>query len=136
MVERMTAFQLRLIGYGVAAIAIAILLWRIHAWREGYLERDAAVAAKAALEAAYAEREEQMAKDRAADDKRREALALTLETARATIEKLRANPIKSVVYREKPATNGKCDDPRIGPDYVSVWNDTADAATRAVSGSN
>jgi hypothetical protein len=123
----------RLIGLGVLAIAVGLLLWRITAWRAGFLERDQAVADLAALQTATAEREEQMAKDREADAARRVALSLALENARAAIEILRAHPIVSVVYREKPAKNGKCDDPRIGPDWIGVYNDTADAATRAVS---
>ena len=36
---------IRLVASLAVVIATVVLVWRIHAWREGYLERDAAVAA-------------------------------------------------------------------------------------------
>ncbi len=129
----MKSIPWRLIGLGVLVIAAGLLVWRVTAWRAGYLERDQAIADLAALHGAVAAREADMQRDREADSARRAALSLALENARAAIEVLRAHPIVSVVYREKPAKNGKCDDPRIGPDWIGVYNDTADAATRAVS---
>lgn len=45
------ALPWRLIGYCAAALAAVLLFWRVSVWREGYLERDAAIASeKAAIE--------------------------------------------------------------------------------------
>lgn len=127
------AIPWRLIGFGAIALAVGLLLWRVGVWRTGYLERDKAVADLAAYGDAVAAREKQEAKDREDAAARSATLALTVETARATIELLRANPIQSVVYVDKPAKDGKCADPRVGPDWIRVYNETADAASRAVS---
>lgn len=129
----MTDIPWKLIGYGAAALIIGLILWRVHAWREGYLERDQAVSDLAAYQDSVAEREKQEAEDRKSADARILALSVRLETAQGTIEGLRKQLIQSLVHSEKPAKDGKCDDPRIGPDYISVYNATADAATRAVS---
>lgn len=123
----------RLVGIVAAAAAIGLLLWRVGAWREGYLERDQAVADLAAYGDAVAARDAHAAKDREDDGKRREALALALETARAEIEDLSKHPIVSVVYRDKVVNGHSCPDPRVGPDWIRLHNETADVATRAVS---
>lgn len=126
----------RLIGIAAAALAVGLLLWRVTAWRAGYLERDKAVADLAAYGDAVAARDAAAATEREAAGKRSEELALRLANADGEIERLRSHPITSVVYREKPAKDGKCDDPRVGPEWFGVWNDAADIATRAVHATN
>ncbi len=123
----------RLIGIATAAIAAGMLLWRVTAWRAGYLERDQVVSEFAAYRGAVAERDELAAKDRADAAARSELLSLSVETARAKIEELRSHPIVSAVYRDKIVNGHTCPDPRIGPEWIGVYNDTADAATAAVS---
>ncbi len=44
----------KLIGYGVAALAIVLLVWRIAAWREGYQEREQAITERDAAKAELA----------------------------------------------------------------------------------
>lgn len=126
----------RLVGVAAAAIAAGLLLWRVTAWRAGYLERDKAVADLAAYGDAVAARGKAAAAERENAGKRSELLAIRLANADAELERLRTHPITSVVYREKPAKDGKCDDPRIGPEWFGVWDDAADIATRAVHASD
>lgn len=132
----LSALQWRLIKMGAIALVAGVLIWRVSSWRNGYLERDQAVADLAAYKGAVAEREEQAARDRAADEARRKLLSMRLEEARGELADLRASPIVSVVYREKTVNGHSCPDPRIGPDWIGVYNDTADIATRAVSAPN
>lgn len=133
----LTAIPWKLIGIGIAALALALFVWRINAWHNGYKERDKAVADLAAYGEAVKAKEARMSKDRAEDESRRAALSLRLANVSTELESLRLNPPKaSVVYREKPAKNGVCDNPRIGPDWFGVYNQAADTASRAVSATN
>lgn len=128
--------SIRLIAIGLAALALAVALFYVHRLQVKAGERDDAVASLAQYQAAVATREKEAAKERAAASKRDEALAITLETANATIEKLRQNPVKSIVYRDKIVDGHSCPDPRIGPDWLRVYSEAADAASRAVHASN
>jgi hypothetical protein len=135
-VATLKALPWRLIGMIAGAAAIAFLLWRVSAWRSGYLERDQAVADLAAYKGSVAERDKQMAKDRQADEARRKLLTLKLADAENELQGLREKPITSVVYLEKIVNGHSCPDPRIGADWFGVWNDAADVATHAVSASD
>ncbi len=116
----------KLIGYGLAVLAVSILAWRIHAWRDGYLKRAEAVAQLATEKAGreadrveFAKRTEQSEKDRA-------KLAADLEAIRAKFANL---PPPTVLTRtvEVPIAPGQttCPSPRIHSDFRLFWNTTA-----------
>jgi hypothetical protein len=119
-----------------ALLALGFLLWRVNVWRDGYLERDKAVADLAAYGAAVEARDEQAAKDRAEDESRRERLSLKLEGVSAELADLKSNPITRVVTREKIVNGVSCPDPRIGPDWFRVRNAAQAIADSAVSGAD
>lgn len=114
------------IGYGLAVLAMSILAWRIHAWRDGYLKRAEAVAQLATEKAShdadlmeFARRTEQSEKDRA-------QLAMDLEAIRAKFANL---PPPRILTRtvEVPIAPGQtsCPVPRVDPSFRLHWNATA-----------
>lgn len=116
----------KLIGYGLAVLAVLILAWRIAAWRDGYLKlgvaQKALVTEKASHEAdlmEFARRTEQSEKDRA-------QLAMDLEAIRAKFANL---PPPRILTRtvEVPIAPGQttCPVPRINSDFRLHWNATA-----------
>ncbi len=120
---------------GLAALLLVGALWAAkvvsNAFRDA-AKMKAAQAELASYSAAVEARDAQAAKDRAADESRRAALALKLENVSSELEEIRAKPLKtSVVYRDKPSTDGLC--PRIGPEWLGVFNEAADAANRSLS---
>lgn len=125
--------NLRLIGIGLVLLAIAFAGLKVNAWRNRAHEADRIEQEHRQYVADVAARDAKAAEAKEADERRRERLEITLANLSAELEGLRARPITSVVYREKPAVDGKCASPRIGPEWVGVWNDAAGAATRAVS---
>jgi hypothetical protein len=130
------AFSWKLVAKIAAVLAVLLVLWwvqaRIRVSYQAEAERDAAKAALTQYEAAVAEREKKATAERARAALRSAGLAVTLAKVSGEIEALRSQPIQSVVYREKPAQGGVCRDPRIGPEWVGVWNQAADVASRAV----
>lgn len=122
---------------GVVAVAlIGLLAWRVNVWRNGYLERDAAVAERNAIKATA----DKFAKDTAEalqrGEDRSNALLTTLTNVSGALATVASTPINPVVYDEKPAVNGKCRNPRIGPEWVGVYNQTSDIASAAVRAPN
>ncbi len=94
----------------------------------------AAQAELASYSAAVQARDAQAAKDRAADESRRAALALKLENVSSELDTLKNNPTIRTVFRDKPNSDGLC--PRIGPDWFRVRHAAQAIADRAVSGAD
>lgn len=119
---------MKLYLYIAAALAIIGLMWgAVHVWNKAQ-RLDA-------VEAEY----KKFQKDTAAHDKavsqaianaqgRSQVLAEQLSGTQAELNRLRGEHINPVVNREKPATNGKCDDPRISPDWLRIYNEASDAS--------
>lgn len=128
----MIGWQVKAIAAAVVLIALGALAWRINAWRNGYLERDQAVADLAAYEAAVATREKEASEERARAALRAAELSAVLARTETELADLRSNPITRVVTRERIINGVSCPDPRLGPDVARMWNQQADAATRAV----
>jgi hypothetical protein len=130
------AFSWKLVAKIAAVVAVLLILWwvqsRIRVSYQAEAERDAAKAALTQYEAAVTAREKQAAAERARAALRSAGLAVTVAKASGEIDALRNQHVQSVVYREKPSQGGVCRDPRIGPEWVGVWNQTADVASRAV----
>lgn len=118
----------RWIAYGIAGLAVAILAWRVAAWREGYQARNAAVAA---LEDERKARED----DRKVYDynlKQSKASAEALSADLSAIRQRYANmqpPAPKTLIRtiEVPIAPQQttCPDPRISAAFVGLWNEQA-----------
>lgn len=132
----MFGLKAKLIAAAVVLIALGALAWRINAWRNGYLERDQAVADLAAYEAAVAAREKEASEERARAALRSAELSAVLAKTETELADLRSNPITRVVTRERIINGVSCPDPRLGPDVARMWNQQADAASRAVLASD
>lgn len=121
---------IRLVASIAVVIATVVLVWRIHAWREGYLERDAAVAALKAEQAcetgtACAGRAVKAKADgqaavaaafRAAQEAARKEQARVAAEGRAAVERAEAARARAVAdrlkaearLRESIATDASC----------------------------
>ena len=121
---------IRLVASLAVVIGTVVLVWRIHAWREGYLERDAAVAALKAERAcetgtACAGRAVKARADgeaavenafRAAQEAAREAQARIAAEGQAAVERAQAATARAVAdrlkaearLRESIATDASC----------------------------
>lgn len=116
------------VAYGLAVLAMSILIWRVHAWREGYLARNAAVKALATEKQAHdadllriAQQQEQDAADRA-------KLQQDLSSIRERFAALqKQSPIVTIRTVEKPIAPGQttCPEPRVSPDWRLHWNAVA-----------
>jgi len=115
----------KLAGYVLAAAAIAVMLWRVAAWREGYQARAEAVS-KLEIErkgrAADRQAWEAQAKQSEAD---RERLQADFAAIRAKFSAMPVPAPKTLIRtievpRETPVTS--CPEPRVSPEFVSLWN--------------
>lgn len=112
-----------------AALAVLALLgYGAHIYKKAQ-RLDQVQAEYTQYRGAVAARDKEAAKARADAESRSARLALTLAGVSKELNELRSNPIKSVVYREKPAKDGVCSDPRAGDDFLRVWNAASDAST-------
>ena len=128
----LSTLQIRLAGYALAAIAIGLLLWRVQTWHRKAAERDTAVQELTDYRAQVEAQAKRQSAAIAADDASKAALAKQLADAQRTLADIAARPVKSVVIHDKVQPDGThCPDPRIGPDWLRNWNDTAGAGSPA-----
>lgn len=117
----------KIAGAILAILAISVLAWRIHAWREGYLARNAAVKALAVEKQAHDADLLRVAQQQEQDAKERAKLAMNLDAIRAKFDNLPVPPPKTLIRTvEVPVHEGQttCPSPRVSPDFVRVWNDS------------
>lgn len=116
----------KLIAYGLAVLAVILLAWRVHAWRDGYLARNAAVKALATEKAAHDADLLRVAQQQEQSERERLKLANDLDAIRAKFDNL-PPPKTVIVTKEVPIAPGQttCTVPRISPDWRLHWNATA-----------
>jgi hypothetical protein len=95
----------RLIAYGIGALAIALLAWRVNAWHNAYKELPVAKAATVAAENALTAQREQAAKDAAIAAKVSGELATLRGKEAEIVTKIVSIPRKELVYVKVP---GEC----------------------------
>lgn len=118
----------RWIGAGVAALAVALLVWRIAAWREGYQKLGAAQKALSSEVKARASDRAAYETSLAASQAERERFAADLASVRAKFAALPIPAPKTItVVREVPIAAGQttCPDSRIAPAFRLHWNAAA-----------
>jgi hypothetical protein len=120
----------RLIGYGLAAVAIALLVWRIAAWREGYHKLDAAEAALEAERADFAGKVAKYLEDQKSAEIARQKLATDLAAITLKYEALKGRPPETLVRRitvpvEVQGVQVNCPAVRVSGEFVRVWNESA-----------
>lgn len=126
----MIGLKLKIIAAAVVLALIGLLAWRINAWRNGYLERDQAVADLAAYEAAVATREKEASEERARAALRSAELSGRLAKAEGDLNDLRANPVVSVQWRTKPGE--PCPRAAISDDWFRVRHEAYRIASDTV----
>lgn len=114
------------LAYGLAALAVALLAWRVAAWRDGYLKREAAVAALHKEKEAREADLRQYAQDVERSEQERAALQGDLDAIRARFDNLPIPAPKTLIRtvevpRETQVTS--CPEPRVSVDFVRVFND-------------
>jgi len=116
----------KLIGYGVAVLAISILAWRIATWRTGYLKHAAAVTALHKEQAGRKLDRKTYLENSIKAEKEAQALAADLAGIRERFAKLQQqSPIVTIKRVEVPIAPGQtsCPEPRVSPDFLRMWND-------------
>jgi len=115
----------RIAAYVFAAAAIALLAWRVMAWRAGYLERDEAVSKLENERKGRAEDRQNFAASLAESQAKREALQADFAKIRGKFAGMAVPPPKTLVTTEDtPLAAGKttCSMPHVSSQFVSVWN--------------
>lgn len=113
------------IAYGVAVVAVSLVLWRVHAWREGYLARAKAVAQLATEKAAHDADLQAVANMLEQSEKARAQLAMDLDAIRVRFADLqKQSPRVTIRTVEVPIAPGQttCPVPRVSAEFVSVFN--------------
>ena len=118
----------KLVGIGVAVLAISILAWRIAAWRTGYLKLgEAQHALEQETKGRLKDREDYLA-NMAQAEKDAQALAHDLGEIRTRFSQLAPVVPKTLIRTvEVPRDPAKetCPDTRLSPEFRLRWNAAA-----------
>lgn len=114
------------LAYGLAALAVVLLAWRVAAWRDGYLKRESAVAALHKEKEAREADLRKFAQDVEQSEQERAKLQRDLSSIQERFDNLPIPAPKTLIRtvevpRETPVTS--CPEPRVSVDFVRVFND-------------
>lgn len=116
----------KIAGIVILGLALALISWRVAAWRSGYLKLgEAKEALRDAQQAREDDRKTYLANSIKAE-KEAQALAADLGEIRTRFANMATVLPKTLtVIREVPVSEGQttCPSPRVSPEFVSLWND-------------
>ena len=116
----------KIAGIFILCLALALISWRVAAWRSGYLKLgEAKEALRDAQQAREDDRKTYLANSIKAE-KEAQALAADLAGIRERFAKLQQqSPIVTIKRVEVPIAPGQtsCPEPRVSPEFVSMYND-------------
>lgn len=116
----------KIAGIVILGLALALISWRVAAWRSGYLKLgEAKEALRDAQQAREDDRKTYLANSIKAE-KEAQALAADLGEIRTRFANMATVlPKTLIVTREVPVSEGQttCPSPRVSPDFLRMWND-------------
>jgi hypothetical protein len=116
----------KIAGIVILGLALALISWRVAAWRSGYLKHGEAVKALSIeRDGRLNDRKTYLANSIKAE-KEAQALAADLGEIRTRFANMATVLPKTLIRtievpRETPVTS--CPEPRVSPEFVSMWND-------------